>query len=213
MKYVLERVAAPEIEPLTLAEAKLHLGEFDDITTHDDEIEGLIVAAREWVEDYTGRALIDQTWRITFGDAYAIDRVTTPACACDRSEERGTQIYLRKSPAIAIVSFAQVEADGSETALDAASYALREADGKWPRVVAMNGASWAAGEYRLVFRAGYANRDVSPAETAAEVPNRFKQAMKLWIEANYDRDKDMMGPLLETATGLIRSERSDLGIA
>lgn len=213
MKYVLERVAAPEIEPLTLAEAKLHLGEFDDITTHDNEIEALIAAAREWVEDYTGRALIDQTWRITFGDAYAIDRVVTPSCACDRSEERGAHIYLRKSPALSIVSFVQIEADGSETALDPDAYELREADGKWPRVVAMNGGSWAAGEFRLVFRAGYANRDVSPPEGAEVVPNRFKQAIKLWIEANYDRDKDMMGPLIETATGLIRSERVELGIA
>lgn len=213
MRFVLERVAGPEIEPLTLAEAKLHLGEFEDLTTRDDAVEALIVAAREWVEDYTGRALIDQTWRITFGDAYAIDRVVTPSCACDRSEERGKQIYLRKSPALSIVSFVQIEADGSETALDPDAYELREADGKWPRVVAMNGATWAAGEYRLVFRAGYANRDVSPAEGAEVVPNRFKQAMKLWIEANYDRDKDMMGPLIETATGLIRSERVELGIA
>lgn len=209
---VLELVSGPEIEPVTLAEAKRHLGEFDDVTTRDDDIEALIVGAREWVEEYTVRAIIDQTWRLTFGDGAGVDRVALPTCDCVRGELHGTEIYLRRSPAISIVSFAQVAADGTETSLDAGTYELREGDSKWPRVVSIGGASWASGEYRLTYRAGYANRDVSPAEGAEVVPNRFKQAMKLWIEANYDRG-DMMKALLETATSLIRSERADLGIA
>ena len=213
MNFVLERVALPEIEPVTLTEVKRHLGEFDDITDRDDDITALIAAAREWVEDYTGRALIDQSWRLTFGDATAVDRVAGVSCDCVRSEQAGTMIYLRKSPALSIVSFVQVAADGGETAVDADSYALREADGRWPRIVSLNGAAWASGEFRIVFRAGYANRDVSPADGAEVVPNRFKQAMKLWIEANYDRDKDMMQTLLDTATGLIRSERVETGFA
>lgn len=212
MKFVLERVTEPEIEPVTLAEAKRHLGEFEDVTTRDDDVTALITAAREWVEDYTGRALIDQQWRLTFGDAATVDAVTTPTVPNMATEALGTEIYLRKSPALSIVSFVSVAADGTTTAVDADDYELREADGKWPRIVALNGAAWTSGVYRLVFRAGYADRDASPAEGAEVVPNRFKQAMKLWIEANYDRG-EMMKTLLDTATGLIRAERADLGLA
>lgn len=213
MLWALELVSGPEIEPVTLAEAKRHLREYDDVTTNDADITGLIQGAREWVEQYTARALIDQTWRLTFGDSVAVDRVTVPTCVSYSSETRGTEIYLRRSPVIAITSFVSVDADGEETAIDAANYELREADGRWPRVVALNGASWALGVHRITFRAGYANRDLSPQEGAEVVPQRFKQAMKLWIEANYDRDERMMRVLLETAEGLIKSERVDLGIA
>lgn len=211
-RIALELVSGPEIEPVTLAEAKRHLGEFDDVTDNDDDIEALIVGAREWVEDYTSRALIDQTWRLTIGDSSVVDAVGAPACTCARSESTGTEIFLRRSPIIAITSFAQVAADGTETVLDPAGYELREAGSKWPRVVAIDGSSWISGQYRITFRAGYANRDVSPADSAEVVPNRFKQAMKLWIEANYDRG-DMMKTLLDTATSLIRAERADLGLA
>lgn len=213
MKFVLERVTEPEIEPVTLAEAKRHLGEFEDVTTRDDDVTALITAAREWVEDYTGRALIDQQWRLTFGDAATVDAVTTPTVPNMATEALGTEIYLRKSPALSIVSFVSVAADGTTTAVDADDYELREADGKWPRIVALNGAAWTSGVYRLVFRAGYADRDVSPAEGAEVVPERFKMAMKLWIEAMYDRDERMMSVLLDTAKGLIRSERVDIGLA
>lgn len=213
MRYVLERVTNPETEPVTLAQFKAHLGEYADITTRDDEATQVIQAAREWAEDYTGRALIDQRWRITFGDLAAVDPVRIPTCACARSEERGEHIYLRKSPAIALVSFVSVASDGAETAVSADSYELQDADSKWPRVVAKNGATWATGLYRLVYRAGYADRDVSPAEGAEVVPARFLQAIKLHAEALYDRDEKMMQVLLDTAKGLLRAERVELGFA
>ena len=213
MRFVLERVTNPEIEPVSLTEMKLHLGEFDDITTRDDEVSNVIAAAREWAEDFTGRALIDQTWRLTFGDTSAVDVVSSPSCACAPSEERGAHVYLRKSPAISIVSFVSVDADGAETAVDAANYELREADSKWPRVVGLNGASWGSGLYRIVFRAGYANRDVSPAEGAEEVPERFKRAIRLYGEALLDRDERMMQVLIDTATGLLKPERVEIGFA
>lgn len=53
-------VSAPAVEPITLAEVKRHLRvEVDD---ENDLIRGWMVAAREHVETYTGRALITQTW-------------------------------------------------------------------------------------------------------------------------------------------------------
>ena len=53
----------------------------------------------------------------------------------------------------------------------------------------------------------------SPTGSAADVPERYKQAMKLWIEANYDRDDKMMALLLDTAERLIRGERAEMSLA
>lgn len=211
-RFVLERVSDPEIEPVSIAEMKVHLGEYDTLAaSRETEIEAKVAAAREWAEDFTGRALIDQTWRLTFGDQSAIDPVAEPAATTIPSETAGTEIYLRRSPALAIVSFVSVDSAGVETAVDAADYELREADSKWPRLVALNGATWATGLYRIVFRAGYANRDVSPAEGAEVVPERFRQAIMLYAEALYDREN--MDLLMRTAEGLIKGERVELGFA
>ena len=53
----------------------------------------------------------------------------------------------------------------------------------------------------------------SPTQGVEMVPVRFKQAMKLWIEANYDRDPKMMALLLQTAAGIVEGERADLHLA
>ena len=53
-------VTAPDIEPVTLAEVKSQR----NITNldHDAELTRLISAARQYVENYIGRALVTQTW-------------------------------------------------------------------------------------------------------------------------------------------------------
>jgi uncharacterized phiE125 gp8 family phage protein len=56
----LSLVAAPAIEPLTLLEAKAQCKV--DSTDEDALIQTLIVAARGFVESFTHRALITQTW-------------------------------------------------------------------------------------------------------------------------------------------------------
>ena len=52
-----------------------------------------------------------------------------------------------------------------------------------------------------------------PGEEADVVPARFKQAIKLYCEALYDRDEKMMEKLIEVAQNLIRPERCDLQMA
>ena len=57
MKYnSVTRATGPAVEPLTVAEAKLHLRV--DISDDDAYIGTLITAAREWVEAYLDRTLI-----------------------------------------------------------------------------------------------------------------------------------------------------------
>jgi uncharacterized phiE125 gp8 family phage protein len=206
MRFTLERVTQPEFEPVTLAEMKRHLRAYDDITTDDDDITALIKAAREWVEDYTGRTLIDTTWRLTLGDYVPTD---TTGMIIGELPLSTQGIPLRRSPVIAIVSVATVDADNVETVVDSADYQLREADSKWPVIVGLV----AATTTRIVFRAGFADRVASPGQGAEVVPVRFLQAMKLWVEANYYRDEKMMLPLLDVAERLIKPERAHLQIA
>src|ERR1019366_2460869 len=141
MNFTLERVTDPDIEPVTLEEMKRHLRCFMTVTDEDDDIMALIVAAREWVEDYTARALIDQTWRLTLGSClggYSIggDRVSgyTPGLGFGRGWfgerdwlhwMRSGEIMLRKAPIIALTSFVTVDQAGVETQIDPSSFELR----------------------------------------------------------------------------------------
>jgi uncharacterized phiE125 gp8 family phage protein len=54
-------VTPPAVEPLSLDAAKLHLRQ-GDIVDEDSLIDTLIRAARQYVETFTRRALITQTW-------------------------------------------------------------------------------------------------------------------------------------------------------
>lgn len=66
---------APSVEPVTLAEAKLHC----KVDGNDDDtlITSLITAARLNAEHRTGRVLITQTWDITF-DGFPDDSLDLP---------------------------------------------------------------------------------------------------------------------------------------
>lgn len=222
-RFTLERVSGPEIEPVTLDEMKRHLRAYDSVSEEDADIEALITAAREWVEDYTGRALVDQTWRLTVEKGTALagalggDTVSGfPRfglyCGLFRWLHAG-EFRLRKSPVLEITSFKSVDAAGVETDVDSATYALREADSKYPRLAGLSGATWYSGTFRITFRAGFCDLTGSPQDDLSAIPVRYKQAIKLWVEANYDRDPVMMEKLLATAASIVASERTESGFA
>lgn len=221
MQFVLERITNPEFEPVTLAEMRLHLRTFGDDTDEDALLQSLITAAREWVEDYTARALFDQTWRLTIIQRPAVSGDTVsgftpaPGYYAGRFDwfQRAGQIMLRKAPVLAITSFVSLDQDGAEATIDASTYQLREAASKWPRMLPKSGASWGSADLQITFRAGFADTTSSPQQGAEVVPERYKQAIKLWVEANYDRDPANMPMLLDTAKALIKSERAELGLA
>jgi uncharacterized phiE125 gp8 family phage protein len=60
----LNRQTGPAVEPVTLSEAKAHLR----VDTADDDtyITGLVRAAREWVEEYLDRTLVNTQWVMRF---------------------------------------------------------------------------------------------------------------------------------------------------
>jgi len=213
VRWQLELVSGPEIEPVTLAEMRRHLRMFEDVTDEDADITALITGAREWVEDYTGRILMDQTWRLSIdqtGDLW-LDPAATSVIVSDDPDSPG--FYLRRSPILAIVSVNTVDADGAETLVDTADYELRAADSKFPFLVPTSTATWRDANLRIEFRAGFADLTGSPQDDAGVVPERFKQAMKLWVEAHYDRDEKMMQQLLDAAENIAKRLKGQVGFA
>ncbi len=66
------------LEPISLEELKLHLRIELDVLDEDEYLEGLIIAAREHVEDITRRAIMTQTWNYYLQDWPDGDFITLP---------------------------------------------------------------------------------------------------------------------------------------
>lgn len=206
MRWQLELVTGPEFEPITLTEMKTHLRAYTGDTSRDDEITELIKAAREWIEDYTGQVCIDQTWRLSLdqNDQWLDE---TPAGWSGSTDD--PDFYLRRSPALGIVSVKTVDADGAETTVDSAEYELRASDSKFPFVVPTSGATWQDSNLRITFRAGFADTTASPQDTASVVPAMFKQAMKMFASGIYDKDEHSY----EAAMHLAKTLKAQVGFA
>jgi uncharacterized phiE125 gp8 family phage protein len=61
----LVRTTAPTQEPLSLAEARLHLRLEDDFSDDDALVTSLITAARAYVEKHINQPVMPQAWRLT----------------------------------------------------------------------------------------------------------------------------------------------------
>jgi len=72
----LKLITAPNVEPMTLTEAKLFL-RVDGIT-ENDLITELITIAREYCENYQNRAYITQTWELALDCFPAVDYIELP---------------------------------------------------------------------------------------------------------------------------------------
>lgn len=159
--YGLSLQTAATTEPLTLAEAKRHCNIADELDAHDTYLTALTVAAREYVEAYTGRQLINATWDLVL----------------DRFPVYGP-IYLPKSPLSSITSITYLDADGASQTWSSANY--RVITSTEPGTVNLAyqvtypTTRNVAGCVTVRFVAGYGS-------TAASVPKAVKQAMLLLV--------------------------------
>ncbi len=159
---------APDSEPVSLEEAKLHCRV--DGTDDDAYISSLIIVARSYVENFTGRSLVEQVWELGL-DGF------------DSQE-----ILLPKSPISEIESITYIDLGGAEQefedyTLDTRSQParLRPAYGKsWPSTRdEMNAVV-------IQYTAGYGD--------AGDVPAGIKQAMLLIIgHFNENREAVVLG--------------------
>lgn len=148
--------SAPATEPVTLIEAKAHLRVVD--TAEDTLIGTLISAARQHVENETGRALITQTYTL-------------------RLDSWPTVVYLPRPPAISITSVAYTDAAGATHTLSTGAYALVPSSD--PGQLIFNSDLLPAdalanvAPIAIAYTAGYG--------AAAAVPQALKQAMLLLL--------------------------------
>ncbi len=217
MFFHLERVTQPDIEVITLDEMRRNLRLFEDLRDDDDDIEDLITAAREWAEEYSGHAFIEQQWRITLAGTFgmlgvggnAVSGYTGAAATSSGSVVwNGGGIALRRTPVLGLVSIDSIGSDGTLTSVDVDGYQVRGANSKFPEIIALDTVDVGTGALAIVFRAGYADRLGSPQQGAEMVPKRFKQAMKLWAEAHYDKDPDYLDTLVKAARDLLQPLRA-----
>lgn len=154
-------VTAPTAEPLTLDEAKIHLG-LEDTTANDQRLAPLIPAARQQVEHVTGRALVTQALDIYFDYA-----------------PLGPELCLPMPPLQTVTSVTSFDESDVPTVMSSADYLVDSAS-QPGRVVLKAGKSWPTSlrsVNALVVRvtAGYGE--------ASAVPDALKQAIKLLVGA------------------------------
>lgn len=193
--WTLQRLTGPDIEPITLVEAKAQMRV--DTTDEDTFHTSLITVAREWCEWYTGCALIDQRWQMRF-EGYSLD-----------------EFRLRRSPVIAVESFVY-DVNGVATTLAAGTYVLDGAGTKWPRLLLAYGKTWPQTFWErpvtIQFRAGYADRASSPTQGADLVPDKFKHAIKM-IVAFLDLNREATPDMVPNVKWMLDQLRADLGFA
>ena len=162
----LDLYTAPSSEPVTLTEAKLQCREVT--TDNDTYLTALIVAARDYVERHTGRALMPQTWDVRYDSQWPTERVQGAEIP---------RIIVPRPPLTSVTSIKYLDASGVEQTLAADQYrvdtkrfrgVIDPAYGvTWPTVYPVVGA------ITVRFVAGYAN--------AAAVPASIRHAMLLLI--------------------------------
>jgi len=182
---MLTTVTSPELEPISLSDAKDHLRV--DITTDDALIEGYIAAAREYAENVTRRALITQTLE------YVLDGWPS-----------GVEIQLPRPPLQSVTSVKYVDDDDVEHTFAPSNYHAVTA-GQPGRIVLGEDSSWPTDDLRpggaitIRFVAGYGN-------DPEDVPRLIRQAMMMMIGLLYENREG--GARLDTVDLLLWPQRA-----
>lgn len=159
----LRRVSGPDVEPVTLAETKLHLRV--DVDDDDDYITALISVAREMVEQVTRRALVSQDWQVTF-DTWPASPLTLPY------------------PPLQSVQIDYTDSAGATHTLSSSVYGV-DGESEPGRVYLRSGQSWSGatlaelGAVQMTFTAGYGDAGV-------DVPGPLRQALLLLVGHLYE---------------------------
>jgi hypothetical protein len=173
-------VTAPTIEPVTLADAKLHLRV--DNSAEDSLLNSLIVAARTYVESFTNRALLQQTWAYAMDDFNNIP-LRRPGMQLTHGDAYYPPIHLPRSPVQSVTSVTYIDTTGTRVTLAPSQYLLDTSNPFDGNVSPAFGISWPQtriqpGSVVITYVAGFA--DVS------SIPATFIQAMKLLLTHWYE---------------------------
>lgn len=175
----------PAVEPVSLAEAKLHCRV--DVTADDTLLSALVVAARRQAERILYRALVTQTW-----DLY---RDAAP-------EEAWLEIPYPPLQSVSYVKYTPVST-GVAATYAAASYSV-DAISEPGRLVLNSGYSWPSDE--LVVVNGFNVRFVAGYGAAAAVPQTIRHAILLMVGFWYEF-REAVGEVPKGIVDLLTLER------
>lgn len=169
----LTRTIDATTEPISLAEAKVHL----NVTTADDDalISTLILQARQYAENFTNRAFITQTWELRL-DMFTPWTLTIPM-----------------SPLVSVSSIQYIDGSGVTQTLASSEYTV-DAKSEPGRITPAYGKNWPVTRYEMnavtiTFIAGYG--------AAADVPAPIKAAIKLIVAEMYkEREATIAGTII-----------------
>ena len=163
----LQLVTPPAGEPVSLAEAKLHLRV--DVDDDDSLIGSLIAAARQSAETLTGRQMITARWKLVL-DAF-------PCHA----------IFLAKCPVQSVVNIQYLDMNGMSQTLPLVDYVV-DTSCEPARITPVFGKTWPPtlpqiGAVTITFDAGYG--------AASAVPEGIKSWIKLRVGSLYAHREEM----------------------
>lgn len=165
---------APAAEPFTTDEAKAHLRV--DGSDEDTLIDALVVAAREYLELVTSRALVNQTWKAYFS-----------AWPC-----RGFE--LPGSPLSSVTLVKYTDTDAAQSTVDGSVYDV-DTDATVGSVKLTEGQAWPSTSLQVnkpivvEYVSGY-------GATSATIPQALKQAMLLHIGHMFEnREQVVVGTI------------------
>ena len=188
------RTSNPPVEPVSLDDVKDHLR--IEHNNHDSQLLRLITASRQWVEDFTRRALIQQTWKFYLQD--------WPS---------GEEFELPYPPLQSVTSIKYTDSDDAVTTWSSTEYEV-DTDAEPGRVILGYDYTWPSttlhpkNPIEVEFVAGYDTDGNSPPEYCVNVPEAIKNAIMLDVELRYDRPNDAyLKVLQDTRDSLLYSYR------
>jgi len=165
----LVRTVAPILEPVSPLDV-LYQARVDADTTEIGIVNDYAIAAREWVEDYTERSLMLQTWTQTLDGGFS------------------AMIQLRRGPLLpaGTLTIEYVDTDGATQTLGSSVYQI-DRNSQPPRIITAHGESWPTVRAQLAsvtvtYQAGY-------GATSAAVPQSIRNAITMlggyWFDQRF----------------------------
>lgn len=173
----MQLITPPAGEPVSLAEAKLHLRvDFDD---DDSLIQVLISAARQAAETLTNRQLVTARWRMVLDSFPGPSLMGVPAGQTFTLP--GHAVLLPKSPVASVVEICYLDMAGVWQVMPAANYTV-DCACEPARITPVFGQIWPIalpqiGAVSVIFDAGYGD--------ASAVPEGIKTWIKLRLGSLY----------------------------
>lgn len=174
----LQLVTPPAEEPVSLADAKLHLRV--DFTDDDALITALISAARQAAEMLTGRQIVTARWKLVLDSFPGPSLMGVPAG--EPFSLPGHAILLPKSPVASVLSIQYLDMSGAWQTMPATDYTV-DAACEPARITPVFGKIWPItlpqiAAVAVTFDAGYG--------PPASVPEGIKAWVKLRIDSLYN---------------------------